>query len=344
MLSTINHQPSTNRDRRAIIFWLSLCALLVSAMVVIGGYTRLSGSGLSITEWKPIHGALPPLNEAEWQEEFAAYQQSPQYQKVNRGMSLDEFKIIFWPEFFHRLLGRIIGAVFFIPLVVFAMRKSFSTRFGWRLLGIFALGGLQGLIGWLMVKSGLVNDPHVSYLRLALHLAVAFAILGMLVWAILDVVTSYELRIKSTNLLATRNSQLVTYLLWFTLLCLQIILGSFMAGLHGGLIYNTWPGMDTSGVWSEKIATVQFLHRRLAELLAGGFLFWWYLCRAYVKNKHLGKGCAVVTVILAMQFALGVVTLLHQAPLVLALAHQAVALLLFVASVILLYKQCHPRA
>ncbi len=156
-------------------------------MVMIGGYTRLSGSGLSITEWKPVHGTIPPLNDIEWLQEFSAYQHSPQYQKVNMGMTFEEFKTIFWPEYIHRLLGRIIGAVFFVPLVIFGLRRSISKRFGWRLIGIFALGGLQGLIGWLMVKSGLVDTPQVSAVRLALHLSVAFAILGMLVWAVIDI-------------------------------------------------------------------------------------------------------------------------------------------------------------
>ncbi len=162
-------------------------------MVIIGGYTRLSGSGLSITEWKPIHGTLPPLNESQWQEEFSAYQHSPQYRKINSGMTLAEFKTIFWPEYIHRLLGRIIGAVFFLPLVVFAIRGSISKRFGWRLAGIFALGGLQGLIGWLMVASGLVDNPQVSAIRLALHMGVAFAILGMVVWMAMDADFPYPL-------------------------------------------------------------------------------------------------------------------------------------------------------
>src|SRR5687767_2256404 len=134
------------RDRRAILLWLALCLILVAAMVFVGGYTRLSGSGLSITQWKPIHGVIPPLNLAEWQEEFAAYQASPQYELVNKHMGMDEFKTIFWPEYFHRVLARIVGVVFFIPLIVFAARRSISKTFFWQLTGIFALGGLQGLI------------------------------------------------------------------------------------------------------------------------------------------------------------------------------------------------------
>ena len=313
-------------------------------MVLIGGYTRLSGSGLSITSWKPVHGALPPLNDAEWNEEFSAYRESPQYQKVNSGMTLSEFKTIFWPEFFHRLLGRVIGAVFFVPLMVFAARRSFTPRFGWRLVGIFALGGLQGLIGWLMVKSGLVNDPQVSHLRLALHLSVAFGILGMLVWAILDL-SSFPRRRESIREWIPAYAGMTV---WFALLCLQIILGAFMAGLHAGLAYNTWPTMNgeflPGGLLADKVTLVQFLHRTLAVLLAFWFIFWWYWQRRYVKDNGLGKACTLVAVMLAAQFALGVFTLVNMVPLPLALAHQMTALLLFVAAVNLLYRVVTPHS
>jgi len=323
-----------------VFWWLLLCAVLVAAMVLIGGYTRLSGSGLSIVSWKPIHGVMPPLGEAEWQEEFAAYQQSPQYIKVNKGMSLDDFKTIFWPEFIHRLLGRIIGIVFFFPLVFFALRKSISARFGWRLAGIFALGGLQGLIGWLMVKSGLQNDPHVSHIRLALHLSVAFVILGLLVWEALsakDQMPKGKWQKPGSFAICP-----LAFGIWFTLLCLQIVLGALLAGLHGGLLYNTWPDMDgefiPAGLWSDNPALIQFLHRSVAVLVAVGFLFWWYLCRAYVKNNHLGKVCAWVTSVIAVQCVLGVLTLINAVPLPLALCHQMTGLVLFVSAVVLMHK------
>jgi len=330
--------PLIHRDRRAILLWLMACALLVAMMVMIGGYTRLSGSGLSITAWKPIHGTIPPLDAQEWREEFAAYQASPQYQKVNRSMTLEEFKIIFWPEYIHRLLGRIIGAVFFVPLIFFAARRSFSARFGWRLAGIFALGGAQGLIGWLMVASGLVDDPQVSAVRLALHLGVAFAILGMMVWAIMDVSSSPRRRESIREWIPAYAGMTI----WFTLLCLQIILGALMAGMHAGLVYNTWPTMNgqflPDGLLADNLTFIQFLHRNIAVLVAVGFLFWWYFNREYVKNAHLGKVCARIAAIIAAQFTLGVLTLLYSAPLKLALAHQAVALMLFVAALGLLHK------
>jgi heme a synthase len=333
--------PLLHRDRRAVSAWLIACALLVVAMVVVGGYTRLSGSGLSITQWKPIHGIIPPIGEAQWQEEFDAYRASPQYQKINQGMTLAEFKIIFWPEYFHRLLGRMVGLVFFLPLLFFMARRSLTRRLSFRLIGIFALGGLQGVIGWLMVKSGLVNDPHVSHLRLALHLSLAFAIFGLLLWTILDIGTDKD---------PSPQPVPITYLLWFLLLCLQIILGAFVAGLHAGLIYNTFPTMN--GEWLpggllsmqpwylnfvENITLIQFMHRTLAVIVAGGFLLWWYSHRTYVKNAHLGKVCLGVALVIAVQFTLGVLTLLHQVPLSLALLHQAVALLLFALAVALLH-------
>lgn len=340
--------PLIHHDRKAIAWWLAICALLVFGMVFIGGYTRLSGSGLSITEWKPLHGTIPPLNQAQWEEEFAAYKESPQYQKVNHGMVLDEFRTIFWPEFIHRLLARGIGVVFFLPLLVFVARRSLSRRFGVRLAGIFLLGGLQGIIGWLMVKSGLVNDPHVSHFRLALHLSVALLILGLLTWALMDVLYESYAKAKdkgnSFRYLRVRNS----YLFWFLALCLQIILGALVAGLHAGLIYNTWPDMnggflpsvdhiDLNQVgYSPDI--VQFLHRRVAEIVAFGFLFWWYCNRGYVRKTALGKRCAAVAAVIGLQFTLGVLTLLHSAPLPLALAHQMMAVVLYLLAVILLYS------
>jgi cytochrome c oxidase assembly protein subunit 15 len=328
------------RDRRAIIRWLAVCAVLVALMVLVGGYTRLSGSGLSITAWKPVHGTLPPMNAAQWQEEFSAYQQSPQYRKINSGMTLDAFKGIFWPEFIHRLFGRIIGAVFFLPLLVFIKRKSLTRRFGWRLAGIFALGGLQGLIGWLMVKSGLIDNPEVSPALLAMHLAMALAVFAFILWAILDIVPSGLCLVPSEKIQSTRHKAQGTFLLWFALLCMQIVLGALMAGHHAGLIYNTWPLMNDRFMpdsW-EDIPLIQFLHRNLAILVTVGFLFWWYWHRIYAKNSGLNKICLWVLVILWSQFNLGVMTLLHMVPLPLALAHQMTALLLFTVSLVLLHR------
>lgn len=337
-----------HKNQRLITLWLSLCLALVAGMVLVGGYTRLSGSGLSITEWKPIHGTIPPLNVEEWQEEFDAYRASPQYEKINKGMTLEEFKTIFWPEYWHRVLGRLIGIIFLLPLIFFTATRSVSKRFGWRLTGIFALGGLQGLMGWVMVASGLVDNPYVSHIKLAMHLSLAFLIFALILWAILDMVNGEWWTVNGITSPTTNHQPLSTYSLWFTLLCIQIILGALLAGLHGGLIYNTWPDMngqllpdellDAGQYHIENIGLIQFLHRKAAVLLAVGFLLWWFCNKNYVKNKGLGKECIGVALVLSAQFALGVFTLLHHVPLPLALMHQMTALLLFAVSVVLMHK------
>ncbi len=345
------------RDRPLILGWLLTCLALIALMVLIGGYTRLSGSGLSITQWKPIHGTLPPMNADQWNEEFTAYQQSPQYIKVNSGMTLDDFKTIFWPEFIHRLLGRAIGMVFFLPLIIFAARKSISRRFGWRLAFIFALGGMQGLIGWLMVKSGLQDDPHVSPIRLALHLSAAFALFALILWAVLDIkdelsprrMTGSASPRTTTDPVMRRGDSLRKYYpAWFALLCLQIIMGAFMAGIHGGLIYNTWPLMDGQFIpdgllathpWYANIPLIQLIHRTLAIALAATYLLAWFPAR-----KILPKSATALVHTLLLQFALGVTTLLYQAPLPLALAHQMAGLLLFCLSIIVLHRSCESLA
>ncbi len=342
----MNELPShilVKKDRRAISYWLAACALMIVVMVMVGGYTRLSGSGLSITTWKPVHGTLPPLNAQQWQEEFDAYKASPQYQKINSGMDMAGFESIFWPEFLHRLLGRLIGIVFFIPLIVFALRGSLTRAFGWRLAGIFALGGAQGLMGWLMVKSGLVDMPHVSHIRLAAHFLLALLIFTLILWALLDVW-------KSRRAKLAKNPARSWYKAWLALLPLQLLLGAFMSGLHGGLIYNTYPTMN--GQWLpeesfsispiymnfiENIALIQFMHRTLALLVVCGFLFWWYSHREYVKKNALGRDCIRVALIIAVQFSLGVLTLLHQSPLWLALSHQFLAVILLAQAIVLMH-------
>lgn len=334
--------PLTYRDDAAIRLWLVLCALLVVGMVAVGGYTRLSGSGLSITQWKPIHGVVPPMGEQEWQEEFDLYRATPQYEKVNAGMTMEDFKAIFWPEFLHRLLARAVGLVFFVPLLAFAVRRSISKRFFWRLTGIFALGGAQGLMGWLMVASGLVDAPYVSHLRLAAHLSLAFLILALILWCILDLKQG-----KPENPPVKLR---LFYQLWFAALCVQIVWGAFVAGTHAGLMYNSFPTMNgqflPSELWEEgsvshnlffNLTLIQFIHRWLAVAVAFGFIFWWYKARSYVTQKA-SFYCFALLAVIAAQFTLGVLTLLWQVPLHLALAHQLCAVLLFSLAVIVLHK------
>ncbi len=326
---------------KAVSRWLLLCALLVALMVAVGGYTRLSGSGLSITSWKPLHGIIPPLSHMAWEEEFAAYRATPQFAKINPDMNMLTFQEIFWPEFLHRLLGRTVGIVFFLPFVGFALRRTFSRKFGVRLLAIFALGGLQGVMGWYMVKSGLVNDPYVSHLRLALHLSLAFALFALLLWSALDV-----RGLKNTTPNPKTRTPLAIIL---TLLCLQIVLGAFLAGLHGGLIYNTFPTMNgvflpeeaLQAPFLHNIATIQFLHRWLAVIIILSYGFWWFAGKLYAMKGMLGTVLVALPLVALLQVGLGIMTLLLQAPLFLALAHQCTGLVLFALTVTALHGLCH---
>ncbi len=335
MPSTNNHPSST-----IIRIWLTLCAALVVGMVAVGGYTRLSGSGLSITEWKPIHGAIPPLSEAQWQEEFSKYQKIPQYTQINKGMSLDEFKTIFWPEFLHRLLGRLIGIVFLVPLVFFWVRGAISHRQGFKFLAIFSLGGLQGFMGWYMVASGLAENTYVSHFRLAAHLSLALLLLGLIVWEICGL--SFPRRRES---LREWTPAFAGVTIWFSALTVQIFYGALMAGLHAGLLYNTWPTMNgeivpnalSSSIFTDH-TTVQFTHRWLAIFVAASFGFWWFSARSYVKNTGLSKLATSIAAVIALQITLGVLTLVNAVPLGLGMMHQLTAVALFVLGIVLLRR------
>jgi cytochrome c oxidase assembly protein subunit 15 len=328
------------RDYKAIKIWLIICLLLVAMMVLVGGYTRLSGSGLSITEWKPIHGIIPPIGEVEWQEEFDAYQASPQFKMINSDMDMDGFRQIFWPEYIHRVLARLVGIVFFVPLLVFMLRRSISKKMFAMLAGIFALGGFQGAIGWVMVKSGLQSTPYVSHLKLALHLSVAFIIYALILWMIMKIG-------KKREIVAVAHRRFrSSYSLWFALLGVQIVFGAFMAGLHAGLVYNTWPDMNgqivPDGLFAypliENREFVQFIHRQLAAFLAIIFILWFYVHREYIGKSQIAGICWLMAGVVFFQFTLGVFTLLYQVPLAMALAHQMTALLLWTVAVWLLYR------
>ena len=234
------HVPETaaapDAGRRAVAAWLAACAALVAIMVLVGGVTRLTHSGLSIVEWQPLVGTLPPLSEGDWQVVFEKYKQTPEYRLVNFGMSLAEFKGIFWWEYAHRLLGRLIGLAFFVPLAWFWFRGRLDRRLAWKLLGVFALGGLQGAMGWYMVKSGLVDDPRVSQFRLTAHLGLAFLIFGAMLWIALDLF--HPRRNASPN----APSWLAGWVA--ALVFLQVLLGGLVAGIRAGKAYNTFPLMN----------------------------------------------------------------------------------------------------
>ena len=320
------------RDRlRPVRVWLYCIALLVLVMVAVGGITRLTGSGLSIVEWKPISGTLPPLSEAEWQADFEAYQQIPQYEFVNKGMSLGDFKFIFFWEWFHRFLGRFIGLAFAVPFLIFLFQKRFSWNLAAPLAGLFVLGGLQGALGWWMVSSGLSQLTSVSQYRLAAHLGAAALLFMALVWV--------ARRLEPRPMTPIRPRWPVALLL--LLVFIQLIAGAFVAGIDAGMGYNTWPLMDGALVpagldvitpwWKnlfENALTVQFIHRCIAYIIViyAGFLVW--------RQSRAGGFAGAdgwlprVMLLIVLQALLGIATLLTFVPISLALGHQALAFML----------------
>jgi cytochrome c oxidase assembly protein subunit 15 len=326
-------------DRRAVGIWLLAVAALIVAMLAVGGLTRLTGSGLSITQWDPIMGAIPPTSDAAWHDAFVKYQQIPQYRLENHGMSLEGFKAIFWWEWTHRLLGRLIGFAFFVPFVWFAWRGAIARKEWPRMVLLFALGGLQGFVGWWMVESGLETRVSVSQYRLAIHLGVAVVLLGAILWTALEY-------LRSPSLEARRPPREVKLAYAFVgLVYIQMLLGALVAGLHAGLIYNTWPSMDgrlfpehpfVSSPWwinfSENPGLAQFDHRIVAYLVAASaYLLWSWGRHSGVRGYAHRSGDAVLYIML-IQVALGIFTLLWHVPIALAALHQVVAALLFCAA------------
>lgn len=327
-------------SQRPVAIWLLVCCAAIFAMVVLGGVTRLTGSGLSIVRWEPITGMLPPLNEPAWEQVFQLYQESPEYQKKNRGMSLDGFKTIFWFEYAHRLLGRLIGAIFLVPLLFFIARRRIDRSVIPKLLFMFVLGGLQGALGWYMVKSGLINDPHVSPYRLTAHLGLAFLIYAYMFWVALDLLYPAQ---SSTP--AQERLRLSGLAPWITLLVFVTVLsGGFVAGTRAGFAYNTFPMMDGRWIpegmstldplWRnlfENVTTVQFDHRVLAALLFVLIPLFWWAARRQPLPRRVRIGLDLLMAALGLQLALGISTLLLRVPVALGAAHQGGALLLLTA-------------
>jgi len=326
---------TVDADRlRPVRIWLYCIALMVLLMVAVGGITRLTGSGLSIATWEPISGAIPPLTDANWQAEFDNYKQIPQFHIDNPGMTMDGFKAIFWPEWSHRLLGRLIGLAFAVPFLVFLLQRRFSWKLAGPLAGLFVAGGLQGVLGWWMVSSGLENLTSVSQYRLAAHLSAALVLFLSLIWV------ARRLEPPATDP-AARLTRRWPVAVLLGLVAVQMAAGAFVAGLHAGMGYNTWPLMDGAIIpdglgaieplWRnlfENAMTVQFVHRCIAYVIvvyvailvwrqgrAGGF--------AGVNGWLPRLGALVL-----LQVALGITTLLTFVPLPLALGHQALAFML----------------
>src|SRR2546428_605786 len=324
-------------EDRAVAYWLLACCALVLAMVVVGGVTRLTHSGLSIVEWQPIVGALPPLDDAAWQETFGKYKQMPEYRLVNPGMNLEGFKSIFWWEYVHRLLGRLIGAAFLLPLLWFALRGKIARGLTWKFAVIFGLGALQGALGWYMVKSGLVDNPRVSQFRLTAHLGIAFLIYAAMLWVALDLLFP---RASAVSAGLRRFAAALAVLIF-----VMVLSGGLVAGIHAGLAYNTFPLMNGRLVPQEifsldpwylnffsNMATVQFDHRLIAWLLAFLVPWFWLRVRREAASSRARLAAHLLLAALAPQIALGIATLLLAVPVPLAAAHQAGALLVFSAA------------
>jgi cytochrome c oxidase assembly protein subunit 15 len=339
--------PRLDSRQRAIRMWLIVVAALIFAMVLVGGATRLTESGLSIVEWQPVIGALPPLSEAAWEAEFAKYKAIPQYRQINRGMSLADFKTIYWWEWGHRLLGRLIGVAFLLPFLFFLWRGWVGPGLRWRLWAIFGLGAVQGAVGWWMVASGLVERTSVSQYRLAFHLTLACVIYAAIVWTIQQM--------TRRQIAPVKRGAAGTASVLMALVLVQIYLGALVAGLRAGLIYNTWPMIDGALVpkaaslffehpwWRnlfENTLTVQFNHRMMAYAIF--LVTLWHLIDVWRASSHHARtGAAGLFAIVTLQAALGVVTLLYQTPLPLALAHQGMAMVVLTVAVVHAQRLTH---
>jgi cytochrome c oxidase assembly protein subunit 15 len=329
------------KSRQAVGLWLLAVALVILGMITVGGLTRLTGSGLSITQWKPIMGALPPLNDAQWVDAFARYQRIPQYILENRGMTLEAFKGIFWWEWSHRLLGRLLGVIFLVPFVWFAAVGAIKRSEWPRMLLLFALGGLQGFIGWWMVTSGFEVRTSVSQYRLAIHLGAALLLLVAILWIALEYLRSDSGNVSDATRRGAgpKRGYVMVALVYF-----QMLLGALVAGLHAGLVYNTWPDMNGSvfpempfyhSPWwinfFENDGLAQFDHRIGAYVVAGfaAFIF----ARGVKLTGNAKKSAKTLAIITIWQVFLGIATLLLRAPEALAAVHQVTAALLLCAAV-----------
>ncbi|WP_339045980.1 COX15/CtaA family protein [Candidatus Mesenet endosymbiont of Agriotes lineatus] len=322
--------------KEPVAIWLFFCCIMIIVMIFIGGVTRLTKAGLSITEWKPITGILPPLNENQWLLEKEKYQKTPEYKIFNYNIDIEDFKKIYLIEYIHRLLARITGLVFCIPFIYFFIKKKLPKALIIKLSIIFTLGLVQGCAGWYMVKSGLVSQPHVSHYRLAMHLALTLIIFSMLWLAFVRYITGQK------NKVEVSTSSIVLLILSLSLTFIQIIYGAFVAGLNAGLIYNTFPLMDNQiiprdlffmepkwlNVFQNSVA-VQFIHRNLAFIIIIIAIF------VAVKNRRM-KSLLILLLCFVVQATLGVITLLLKVPIIFASAHQVFAFISFAMNLYIL--------
>ena len=333
------------KDNKKVVYWLFTGCFLIFIMVIVGGITRLTNSGLSISDYKLITGTIPPMNEQEWTEAFELYKQYPEYQKLHYHFTLEDFKGIYFWEWLHRLIGRVIGIVFIIPFFYFLFTKQLSRPTIKKSLVLLALGAFQGFMGWYMVKSGLVDIPAVSHYRLAAHLMTAFITFAYAFWVAMDLLYPKK---KAVNK-SFRN------LLWFGMivLLLQITWGAFVAGLDAGWIHNTWPKMtggewihetvfiEQSPLWRNFIegkSGVQFVHRYLAYIVVAVILYIWYKSRNMALTLPQKRGIQWLVGLVFLQFLLGVLTLIYAVPVWLGVAHQVGAFFLLTAMTFTLHR------
>ncbi|MBG6111116.1 cytochrome c oxidase assembly protein subunit 15 [Flavobacterium sp. CG_9.10] len=335
------------KGNKSVIVWLLSGCILIFIMVVVGGITRLTNSGLSMTDWHLITDTLPPLSEAKWQEAFEQYKQFPEYQKINihNDFTLADYKFIYFWEWFHRFIGRAIGMVFIIPFIYFLIRKQLDNSTIKKSVILLGLGGLQGFFGWFMVRSGLINDPDVSHFRLALHLTTAFITFAYTFWVALDLIYPEKKNIEKS--LRTIARVALVFLL------LQIIYGGFVAGLNAGLIHNHWPLMSDGQFihdsvfleqknlllsFTEGKSGVQFVHRTLAYFVVGIIVLLYFKSKNFTLDKRQTNGIKSLLLLVFVQFGLGVLTLLYGVPLWLGLTHQVSAFFLLTAMTYTLHR------
>ena len=330
------------KENKAVILWLLSGCLLILLMVIIGGVTRLTHSGLSMVNWNLFMGAIPPLNEFQWQETFELYKQSPEFKKINFNYTLSDFKSIFFWEYLHRLIGRFLGLVFIIPFIYFLIKKRLSKKLILQSIVLFCLGALQGAIGWWMVKSGLVERPDVSHYRLAVHLVTAFLTCSFTFWVALPLIITEKSRGNPTFLKYTK--------ILFFLVLIQIIYGGFVAGLNAGIGFNTWPKMNGEWIpqavyyleplWKnffESPYGIQFIHRKLALIIVSFVLYIWFYSKKVNISSLQQKSLNILLGVVIIQTLLGIFTLILYVPISLALTHQIVAFFLLISVVFSLF-------
>ncbi|TBW28448.1 COX15/CtaA family protein [Gramella sp. KN1008] len=333
------------KDNKKVVYWLLTGCLLIFLMVVVGGITRLTNSGLSISNYKLISGTIPPMNEQEWQEAFDLYKQYPEYQKLHYHFNLEDFKDIYFWEWIHRVIGRLIGVVFIIPFLYFLIKKQLSRPTIKKSLILLALGAFQGFIGWYMVKSGLVDMPWVSHYRLAMHLTTAFVTFAYALWVALDIIYPKKKEINKSLRNLVRAGMII--------LMVQIIWGAFVAGLDAGLLHNFWPMMaegklihetvytEQSPLWRNFIegkSGVQFVHRYLAYIVVAIIGYIWYRSRKIELTGLQAKSIHFLLIMVFVQFLLGVLTLIYAVPIWLGVLHQVGAFFLLAGMTYTLHR------